>query len=90
VAQLIASWFDAFPVAHDVVAWRRHLKGMSKLVSVMMFVPTVLPLAGWPMPLPYYRFHTFEVIGQEEICRPFQVALQLATQDVVGFKPGLP
>lgn len=83
--ELVAGWCNAFLVAHDLSAWQRHLEGMTKLVSVMAFIPTVLPLVGHPMPLPYYRLHTFEMIGREDIGTPFQHALQAAAEDIPGF-----
>ncbi len=85
IFELVSGWVDAFLVAHPVPFWEQHLRGMSKLMSVMMFVPTILPLAGMPMPLPYYRIHTFGLIGREDEALLFEQALQLACEEVPAF-----
>ena len=85
----MAGWVDAFLTPYPIPAWSKHLKGMSKLLSVLMFVPTVLPIKGMTSPLPYYRIHTFEVEGREHRGRPFAFALQAACESVPGFvEPG--
>ncbi|HKO93003.1 MAG TPA: hypothetical protein VJU61_17730 [Polyangiaceae bacterium] len=87
--ELVAGWGDAFLRPYPPPKWARHLRGMSKLLSVMMFVPTILPLVGKSSVLPYYRIHTFGIEGREEQAYPFEQALQTACETLPGFLSGL-
>ncbi|HKO90005.1 MAG TPA: hypothetical protein VJU61_02570 [Polyangiaceae bacterium] len=83
--EIIGAWVDAFLTPYPVPQWSAHLRGMSKLLSVLMFVPTIAHLDGMDAPVPYYRLHSFGIVGREERARPFELALQSAFESVPGF-----
>lgn len=83
--EVVATWADAFLPPHPPDEWSNRLRGMSKLLSVVMFVPTILPMAGVAAPVPYFRIHTYNIIGREVGALPFEKALHSTCEDVLGF-----
>jgi len=83
--ELVAGWADAFLYPYPPEEWTKHLRGMSKLLSVVMFVPTILPMVGVSSPVPYFRLHIYGIVGREERALPFEKALHSTCEDVLGF-----
>ena len=81
-------WAQAFADTYDLSAWERRLKNKDKTLSILFFVPTVIPFQHPLLTvLPYYRVHVTSIAGREEHARAFEQALHDSCQRVLAHRP---
>jgi hypothetical protein len=83
---MIDVWVRLFVQQYDLDQWARRFRDMHKILSIMFFVPTVLPLRDSPNPMaPYYGMHLVSVGGREEAARAFEQDLNWSCQTALSF-----
>lgn len=66
--------------------WRRLFSKKSKLLTIAMFLPTVLTIwTSQPTPFMQYRLHLFSAAERENEAVRFTTALQRAFDAALGF-----
>jgi hypothetical protein len=71
--EMMDLWVRVFVQQYDLDQWARRLRDMHKILSIMFFVPTVLPLRDAPNPMaPYYGMHFVSIGGREQAARAFE------------------
>lgn len=86
VRKLLEHWMKTFMDQLGPDGLAKHLRGSTKLLSLLFFLPTAIRLDGMDMPMSYEAFHVCEVAGREHLAAPFQDALHQAVQTVLSFE----
>lgn len=79
------NWADDF-LEENQPDWRRLFSKKSKLLTIAMFLPTVLTVwRGQPTPFTQFRLHLFSATEREEEAVRFTTALQRAFEVAFRF-----